>query len=72
MYPLSDEPLFDCQNCEIVFPGWTLLDLAEKQGASESELSDLRRNKACTVKSGPHIFCLKCGGLYAKWLNYKG
>ena len=65
-------PLFKCLKCSDEFDGWTLLWLAEKQGLPESELADMRRNKACLVKSGPHIFCLKCKHIYVKWLNYKG
>jgi len=64
-------PQFKCLNCADGFEGWTILEMAEKQGASQSELAELRRNKASIVKSGPHIFCLKCSGLYVKWLNYK-
>lgn len=64
-------PLFECLKCGDEFEGFTLVELAEKKGIPESELADMRRKKACLVKSGPHIFCLICNSIYVKWLNYK-
>jgi len=64
-------PEYECLKCGELFEGWTMLELATERGVSESDLAEMRRHKANLVKSGPHIFHLKCGSLYVKWLNYK-